>query len=114
MPDTIFAKIIRGEIAADIVYEDEHVVAFTDVNPQAPTHVLFIPREPIPTLDDATPEQAELLGRLLLAVASYARRQGLAEKGYRVVINCNEDGGQTVYHLHMHLLGGRPMLWPPG
>ncbi|HET7663550.1 MAG TPA: histidine triad nucleotide-binding protein [Rhodanobacteraceae bacterium] len=114
MPDTIFAKIIRGEIPADIVYEDEHVVAFTDVNPQAPTHVLFIPREPIPTLNDATPEQAELLGRLLLAAAAYARKQGLAEKGYRVVVNCNEDGGQTVYHLHLHLLGGRPMLWPPG
>ncbi|HET6586908.1 MAG TPA: histidine triad nucleotide-binding protein [Oleiagrimonas sp.] len=114
MPDTIFAKIIRGEIPADIVYEDEHVVAFTDVNPQAPTHVLFIPREPIPTLNDATPEQAELLGRLLLAAAAYARKQGLAEKGYRVVLNCNEDGGQTVYHLHLHLLGGRPMLWPPG
>ncbi|HET7300881.1 MAG TPA: histidine triad nucleotide-binding protein [Oleiagrimonas sp.] len=114
MPDTIFAKIIRGEIPADIVYEDEHVVAFTDVNPQAPTHVLFIPREPIPTLNDATPEQAELLGRLLLAAAAYARKLGLADKGYRVVVNCNEDGGQTVYHLHMHLLGGRPMLWPPG
>jgi len=114
MPDTIFAKIIRSEIPADIVYEDEHVVAFTDVNPQAPTHVLFIPREPIPTLNDATPEQAELLGRLLLAAAAYARKQGLAEKGYRVVVNCNEDGGQTVYHLHLHLLGGRPMLWPPG
>ncbi|HET6587125.1 MAG TPA: HIT domain-containing protein, partial [Oleiagrimonas sp.] len=92
MPDTIFAKIIRGEIPADIVYEDEHVVAFTDVNPQAPMHVLFIPREPIPTLNDATPEQAELLGRLLLAAAAYARKQGLAEKGYRVVLNCNEDG----------------------
>lgn len=114
MPDTIFAKIIRGEIPADIVYEDEHVVAFTDVNPQAPTHVLFIPREPIPTLNDATPEQAELLGRLLLAAAAYARKLGLADKGYRVVVNCNEDGGQTVYHLHMHLLAGRPMLWPPG
>ncbi|HET8555455.1 MAG TPA: histidine triad nucleotide-binding protein [Rhodanobacteraceae bacterium] len=114
MPNTIFAKIIRGEIPADIVYEDEHVVAFADVNPQAPTHVLFIPREPIPTLNDATPEQAELLGRLLLAAAAYARKQGLAEKGYRVVVNCNEDGGQTVYHLHLHLLGGRPMLWPPG
>lgn len=114
MPETIFAKIIRHEIPADIVYEDEHVVGFSDVNPQAPTHVLFIPREPIPTLDDATPEQAELLGRLLLATAAYAREQGIAKKGYRVVINCNEDGGQTVWHLHFHLLGGRPMQWPPG
>lgn len=114
MPDTIFAKIIRREIPADIVYEDDDVLAFRDVNPQAPTHVLFIPREPLPTLDDATPEQAELLGKLLLATAAYARQEGLAEKGYRVVINCNEDGGQTVYHLHFHLLGGRRMEWPPG
>ncbi|HEX7341781.1 MAG TPA: histidine triad nucleotide-binding protein [Rhodanobacteraceae bacterium] len=114
MPDTIFAKIIRREIPADIVYEDDEVLAFRDVNPQAPTHVLFIPKQPLPTLDDATPAQAALLGRLLLAVAAYARREGLAEKGYRVVINCNEDGGQTVYHLHLHLLGGRAMHWPPG
>ncbi|HET7266476.1 MAG TPA: histidine triad nucleotide-binding protein [Oleiagrimonas sp.] len=114
MPDTIFAKIIRREIPADIVYEDDEVLAFRDVNPQAPTHVLFIPKEPLPTLDDATPEQAESLGKLLLATAAYARQEGLAEKGYRVVINCNTDGGQTVYHLHFHLLGGRRMEWPPG
>jgi len=114
MPDTIFAKIIRREIPADIVYEDDDVLAFRDVNPQAPTHVLFVPREPLPTLDDATPAQAELLGKLLLATAAYARREGLTEKGYRVVINCNEDGGQTVFHLHFHLLGGRRMEWPPG
>ncbi len=116
MPDTLFAKIIRHEIPADIVYEDDAIVGFTDVNPQAPTHVLFIPREPIPTLDDATPDQAELLGRLLLAAASYARAQGLGgrENGYRIVVNCNEAGGQTVFHLHFHLLGGRTMHWPPG
>jgi histidine triad (HIT) family protein len=114
MPDTLFDKIIRHEIPADIVHEDEHVVGFADVNPQAPTHVLFVPREPIPTLDDATPDQAELLGRLLLACAAYAREQGLAEDGYRIVINCNTAGGQTVYHLHFHLLGGRTMHWPPG
>lgn len=114
MPDTIFAKIIRREIPADIVYEDDDVLAFRDVNPQAPTHVLFVPREPLPTLDDATPAQAELLGKLLLATAAYARQEGLTEKGYRVVINCNEDGGQTVFHLHFHLLGGRRMAWPPG
>lgn len=114
MSDTIFAKILRHEIPADIVYEDDDVVGFSDVNPQAPTHVLFIPRTPIATLDEATPAQAELLGRLLLAVAAYARQQGVAEQGYRVVINCNEDGGQTVYHLHFHLLAGRAMHWPPG
>ncbi|HEX7338605.1 MAG TPA: histidine triad nucleotide-binding protein [Rhodanobacteraceae bacterium] len=114
MPDTIFGKIIRREIPADIVYEDDDVLAFRDVNPQAPTHVLFIPKQPLPTLDDATPEQAELLGKLLLATAAYARSEGIAKKGYRVVINCNEDGGQTVYHLHFHLLGGRALTWPPG
>lgn len=114
MSDTLFSKIIRREVPADIVYEDEHVVGFSDVNPQAPTHVLFVPREPIATLDDATPEQAELLGRLMLAAADYARQQGVAEQGYRVVVNCNADGGQTVWHLHFHLLAGRPMTWPPG
>lgn len=112
--DTIFAKIIRREIPADIVYEDDDVLGFRDVNPQAPVHVLFIPKRPLRTLDDATAGDAELLGRLQLAAAAYAREQGLAGKGYRTVINCNEDGGQTVYHLHVHLLGGRPMHWPPG
>ena len=112
--DTIFSKIIRREIPADIVYEDDEVLAFRDLNPQAPTHVLFIPKEPIATLDDATPEQAQLLGRLMLAVAAYARQEGIATPGYRVVINCGDQGGQTVYHLHLHLLGGRAMHWPPG
>ncbi len=112
--DTIFAKIIRREIPADIVYEDDDVLGFRDVNPQAPVHVLFIPKRALPTLDDAGAGDAELLGRLQLAAAAYAREQGLAAKGYRTVINCNEDGGQTVYHLHVHLLGGRPMHWPPG
>lgn len=112
--DTIFGKIVRREVPADIVYEDDDVLAFRDLNPQAPVHVLFIPKQPIPTLDAAAPEHAELLGRLLLAVAAYARDQGMAEQGYRTVINCNEHGGQTVYHLHVHLLAGRPMQWPPG
>jgi histidine triad (HIT) family protein len=114
MPDTIFDKIIRREIPADIVYEDDEVLGFRDVNPQAPTHVLFVPKRPIATLDDATPADAELLGRLLLAAAGYARSQGFAKEGYRCVINCNDHGGQTVYHLHLHLLGGRAMHWPPG
>jgi histidine triad (HIT) family protein len=114
MSDTIFGKIVRREIPADIVYEDDDVLAFRDLNPQAPVHVLFIPKEPIATLDAAEPGQAELLGKLLLAAAGYARDQGLAEQGYRTVINCNEHGGQTVFHLHVHLLAGRPMQWPPG
>ncbi len=114
MSDTIFAKIIRREIPADIVYEDDDVLGFRDLNPQAPVHVLFIPKQPIASLDAADAGQAELLGKLLLAAAAYAREQGLAERGYRAVINCNEDGGQTVYHLHVHLLAGRRMQWPPG
>ncbi|HET6632372.1 MAG TPA: histidine triad nucleotide-binding protein [Rhodanobacteraceae bacterium] len=114
MTDTIFNKIIRREIPADIVYEDERVLGFRDVNPQAPVHVLFIPKRPLATLDEAGPEDAALLGELLLAAAGYARQQGLAERGYRCVFNCNEDGGQTVFHIHLHLLAGRPMHWPPG
>jgi histidine triad (HIT) family protein len=114
MGDTLFSKIIRREIPADIVYEDDEVLAFRDINPQAPLHVLFIPKVSMRTLDDATPADAELLGKLLLAAAAYARREGVAESGYRTVINCNEDGGQTVYHLHVHLLAGRALRWPPG
>ena len=114
MADTIFGKIIRREIPADIVYEDADVLAFRDLNPQAPVHVLFVPKKAIATLDAAAPEDAELLGKLLLAAAGYARREGLSEKGYRTVVNCNEHGGQTVFHLHVHLLAGRRMHWPPG
>lgn len=114
MSETIFSKIIRREIPADIVYEDDDVLAFTDLNPQAPTHVLFIPKQPIASLDTAESGDAELLGKLMLATAAYARQLGIAEEGYRVVINCNQRGGQTVYHLHLHLLGGRDMNWPPG
>ena len=111
---TLFHKILSREIPADIVHEDDHLFAFRDIAPQAPVHVLFVPKRPIATLDAATPADAELLGKLLLAAADYARREGLAEQGYRVVINCNTHGGQTVYHLHVHLLGGRQMHWPPG
>jgi len=114
MSDTIFSKIVRREIPADIVYEDDEVLAFRDLNPQAPVHVLFIPKQPLATLNDATAGDAELLGKLLLATAAYAKREGFAEQGYRTVINTNEDGGQTVYHLHVHLLAGRRMHWPPG
>lgn len=111
MPENcLFCKIVRGEIPAEKLYEDADVVAFRDIAPQAPVHVLFVPKgEAIPTLDDATPDQAELLGRLMLAAAGYARREGLAKDGYRVVMNCRDHGGQTVYHVHLHLLAGAPL-----
>ncbi|MEL6402423.1 MAG: histidine triad nucleotide-binding protein [Cyanobacteria bacterium J06607_6] len=112
--DTIFGKIIRREIPADIVYEDDLCLAFRDITPQAPTHVLVIPKKPIPKLADAAAEDKELLGHMLLAVKSLAEQLGIAEEGYRVVINTGTDGGQTVFHLHMHLLGGRSLQWPPG
>lgn len=111
---TLFSKIIAREIPADIVYEDEHVLGFRDINPQAPVHVLFIPKRAIATLDDLAPDDAELAGRLILAAASYARSEGFAENGYRVVFNCNGDAGQTVFHIHLHLLAGRQLAWPPG
>ena len=114
MGDTIFGKIIRREIPADIVFESEDVLAFRDLNPQAPVHVLFIPKQPIATLNEAQPGDAALLGKLLLAAASYAKAQGFGEDGYRTVINTNTHGGQTVFHLHVHLLAGRQLHWPPG
>ena len=113
MSDTIFGKIIRREIPANIVYEDDMVLAFKDINPQAPTHILIIPKKPISQLDTATPEDRDLLGHLLLTVKKVAQQVGLTN-GYRVVINNGVDGGQTVYHLHLHLLGDRPLKWPPG
>ncbi|RDS80527.1 histidine triad nucleotide-binding protein [Dyella monticola] len=114
MGDTIFGKIVRREIPADIVYENDDVLAFRDLNPQAPVHVLFVPKRAIATLNDATPADAELIGKLVLAAADYAKREGFDKEGYRTVINCNEHGGQTVFHLHVHLLAGRRMHWPPG
>jgi histidine triad (HIT) family protein len=105
--ETIFSKIIRREIPATIVYEDEDVLGFEDIAPKAPVHVLFIPKNVIiPTLDDLRAEQAPLVGKLALAAASYARQQGLASDGYRIVMNCREHAGQTVFHIHMHLLAG--------
>ena len=106
---TIFHAIRRGEIPADIVYEDEHLFAFRDIAPQAPVHVLFVPKVDVATMNDLQPAQAEVVGRLVLAAAAYAKREGFAEEGYRVVINCNEDGGQTVFQLHLHLLAGAPL-----
>lgn len=109
MSDTIFAKIIRREIPADIVYEDDDLIAFKDISPQAPVHVLFVPKTPIATLNDLAAGHAELVGKLFLAAAAYAKRQGFADNGYRCVINCNSHGGQTVFQLHLHLLAGRPL-----
>jgi histidine triad (HIT) family protein len=111
---TIFDKIISREIPADIVHEDDEVIGFRDVNPQAPVHVLFIPKRPIATLNDLVPSDAELMGKLHLCAAAFAKREGFAEAGYRTVINCNRDGGQSVYHIHLHLLAGRALNWPPG
>jgi histidine triad (HIT) family protein len=111
--DTIFAKIIRREIPADIIYEDNLAIAFRDVNPQAPVHILVIPKLPLPRLGDAEAEHHALMGHLLLTVKRVAAQVGL-ENGYRVVINNGPDGGQTVDHLHLHILGGRRMGWPPG
>ena len=111
--DTLFSKIIRREIPADIVYEDELCLAFRDITPQAPTHILIIPKKPIPKLADAQPEDKAILGHLLFTVSEIARKENL-DNGYRVVINTGEEGGQTVFHLHLHLLGGRALSWPPG
>ncbi|MDP6466939.1 MAG: histidine triad nucleotide-binding protein [Pirellulaceae bacterium] len=110
---TIFKRIIDGEIPADLVFEDEHCLAFHDVNPQAPTHVLVIPRKEIRSLDAVADEDDPLIGHLHRVIRDLARQLGLSD-GYRVVVNCGENGGQTVDHLHFHLLGGRPLSWPPG
>jgi histidine triad (HIT) family protein len=112
--DTIFGKIIRKEIPATIVYENERVLAFRDIAPVAPTHILVIPKKPISSVADAVPTDAELLGELMLAAAEIARQEGLDKDGYRVVTNIGAAAGQTVFHLHLHLLGGRPLEWPPG
>ena len=109
MADTIFHKIIRREIPATIVYEDEHLIAFRDIAPQAPVHVLFVPKVDIATLNDVQPSQAEIVGRLAIAAADYAKREGFAADGYRIVMNCNEHGGQTVFQIHLHLLAGAPL-----
>ena len=114
MSDCIFCKIIAGEIPSAKVYEDEICVAFDDISPQAPTHLLIIPREHFDSLAKAESRHRETLGHLLLTAARIAREKGFDEDGYRVVINTNRDGGQTVYHLHVHLLGGRPFVFPPG
>jgi histidine triad (HIT) family protein len=114
MSEDLFLKIIKREIPADIVYENDEILAFRDINPQAPTHVLIIPKIHIRTINDIEGENTELIGKMFLVAAEIARQEGFAEEGYRVVMNCNQAGGQMVYHIHLHLLGGRQMGWPPG
>ena len=111
--ETIFDKIISREIPADIVYEDEQALAFKDINPQAPVHLLIIPKKRIATVNDISEEDEALVGHLYRVAAKLAKAQGIADDGYRLVMNCNAHGGQTVYHIHVHLLGGKPMGWPP-
>ena len=106
--------MVAGEIKPDTVYEDENVLAFRDISPQAPMHVLVIPKRHISTLNDLTEDDAQLAGQLTLAAAKVAEQEGVADSGYRTVMNCNADGGQTVFHIHMHVLAGRSLIWPPG
>ena len=106
---TIFTKIIEKEIPADIVYQDAYVTAFRDINPQAPVHILIVPNKEIPTVNDIAPADEELVGKMFTAAKKIAADEGVAENGYRLLINCNRDGGQEVFHLHMHLFGGRPL-----
>jgi len=112
--NTIFAQIIRKEVPAEIVYETQDIIAFKDVYPKAPTHILVVPKKPIPCVADAEELDCELLGQLLLTAAKIAKQEGVDKTGYRLVINTGKDGGQSVSHLHIHILGGREMEWPPG
>jgi histidine triad (HIT) family protein len=112
--DCLFCKIVDGQIPSRKVMEDEWVFAFEDINPQAPTHVLVVPKRHIPTTNDLSTGDDQLLGRMVQAAARIAADRGFADKGYRLVFNCNLGAGQTVFHLHLHLLGGRPFTWPPG
>jgi len=114
MSDCLFCKFVSGEIQPEVVYDDQDVLAFRDVNPQAPTHVLVIPKRHISTLNDLEAGDAELIGKLYLAAQKVAHDEGIAEPGYRTLINCNAEAGQSVFHIHLHLLGGRRMHWPPG
>lgn len=114
MQDCIFCKIAKHELPAKILYEDDQVIAFNDIDPKAPTHLLVIPKRHITTLNDLEAGDEALVGRLQVTAAKLAKELGFAEAGYRVVMNCNEDGGQTVWHIHMHVLAGRSLTWPPG
>lgn len=114
MSDCLFCKIISREIPGDIVFENDDVLAFNDINPQAPSHVLIIPKRHISTINELESGDAELVGKLYLAAKEIAAARGVEEDGYRVVMNCNAGAGQTVFHIHLHMLGGRRMTWPPG
>jgi histidine triad (HIT) family protein len=114
MTSCTFCKIRDGRLPAKIVHRDEHVLGFEDIRPQAPAHMLFVPLEHVATANDFSPTDAARIGHLFLAATKVARDRGFAEKGYRLVLNCNGDAGQTVFHVHLHLLAGRPMKWPPG
>lgn len=114
MNNCLFCKIIAGEIPSDKVYENEHVFAFRDIDPKAPTHILIVPKEHIATTNDLDESHKSIVGEIVLTAKQLAKDEGIAESGYRTVFNCNKDGGQAVYHIHLHLLGGRQMNWPPG
>ena len=113
-PDCLFCKFIAGEIETDVVFETDEVFAFRDINPQAPTHILIIPRKHFATVNELSEADAETVGKLYLVAKELAREEGFSEEGYRLVMNCNAAAGQTVFHLHLHLLGGREFTWPPG
>jgi len=112
--DCLFCKIAGGEINADVVFESDDVIGFRDINPQAPTHVVIIPKRHVSTINDLTDLDADIVGLLYLAAKDIAKQEGFADAGYRVVMNCNAAAGQTVFHIHLHLLGGRQLTWPPG
>ena len=114
MLECVFCNIISGRTPAEFVYQDERIVAFRDINPQAPVHVLVVPRRHIPTANDVTAADQALVGELVLVARKVAEMEGVADSGYRLVLNCNENSGQEIYHLHLHVLGGRRMTWPPG
>jgi histidine triad (HIT) family protein len=114
MSDDLFLKIINREIPAEIVYETDEILAFRDIDAQAPVHILIIPKERVATINDLQAQHREMIGELFLVAAEIAQKEGMADDGYRVVMNCNRAGGQAVYHIHLHLLGGRQMSWPPG
>ena len=114
MTDCLFCRLAAGDIPATIVHQSEHLVAFKDITPQAPTHVLIVPRRHIGTLNDLSPADDGLIGEMIRTAAAIAKENGHSDRGYRTVFNCNADAGQTVFHLHLHVLGGRKMTWPPG